>query len=148
MNIEPKELLLKMKEYDFVYDTKIGQVLNKKAEEDKFYVFKMLDLLYKNYDRVRYIDDLSDSVIGKGKWALLFSQKFAMADKRLPIPQVPFHIKIQGKNDLSMKAKHAYLMLIGFFQELEDEICVCLNFKDEENRKFYKKLVKDKSLIK
>lgn len=141
MKVEPRDLLIKMKEFEFVYDTKLGKAFNKNFEEDKYYVFKILDLLHQNFGRVRYVDDLSDSVIGKDKWALLISQKFAMQDKRIPIPQVPFHIKYSGKNDLSLNAKHAYLMLIGFFQELTDEICVSLNFKDEEYRSIYKKLV-------
>lgn len=85
---------------------------------------------------------------GKGKWAVMISQKYAMMDKRVPIPQVPFHFKYDGKNDLSIKAKHAYLMLMGFFQETEDEICVMLNFRDEECRKVYKKLMKEKALTK
>ena len=147
MNIEPKELLIKMKEHDFVYDTTVGKMVNKNYEEDKAYVFKILDLLYENFYRVRFVDDLSESVIGKGKWAVLISQKFAMADKRIPIPQVPFHLKYDGKNDISIKAKHSYFMLIGFFQELDDEICVSLNFKKEEYRNMYKKLVKNQTLV-
>ncbi|MDQ0975901.1 hypothetical protein QFZ31_005779 [Neobacillus niacini] len=126
MSIEPRELLLKMKQYEFVYDTKIGQVMNPKADEDKEYVLKILDLLYKNFDRVRYIDDMGSKYTGKGAWAVMLSQKFALLDKRIPIPQVPFHIKIDGKNDLSIKTKHAYLMLVGFFKESDNEICVCL----------------------
>ena len=149
MSVKHKELLQKMKEYDFIYDTKIGQVISKKrAEEDKEYIFKMLDLLYENYHRVRYVDDLSSSVIGKGAWAIMFSQKFAMMDKRIPIPQVPWHIKIEGKNDLSIRTKHAYYMLIGFFKDTDEEICVALNFKDKENRKIYKALIKDNALTK
>lgn len=146
MSIEPKELLLKMKDFEFVYDTKIGKAVNKKHEEDKKYVFKILDLLYANYDRVRYVDDLSDSVIGKGKWSVLISQKFAVADKRFPIPQVPFNFRCEGKTNMTMKAKHAYYMLIGFFQECEDEICVSLNFRDSENRKVFKNLVKNNKI--
>lgn len=147
MNIEPRELLLKMKEYDFVYDTTVGKMVNKNYEEDKAYVFKILDLLYENFHRVRFVNDLSESVIGKGKWAVLISQKFAMADKRIPLPQVPFHLKYDGKNDISIKSKHSYFMLIGFFQESDDEICVSLNFKNEEYRKIYKKLVKEQALV-
>lgn len=147
MNIEPKELLLKMKEDDFVYDTTVGKMVNKKYEEDKAYVFKILDLLYEKFHRVRFVDDLSERVIGKGKWAVLISQKFAMADKRIPIPQVPFHLKYDGENDIYIKPKHSYFMLIGFFQELDDEICVMLNFKNEEYRKMYKKLVKNHTLV-
>ncbi|MFS0812990.1 hypothetical protein [Peribacillus phoenicis] len=66
MSVEPKELLKKMKEYDFIYDTSFGKVVNKGHEEDKEYIFKILDLLHDNFDRVRYADDLSDTVIGKG----------------------------------------------------------------------------------
>ncbi|PIC65916.1 hypothetical protein CSV78_15215 [Sporosarcina sp. P16a] len=142
MNIESKELLLKMKEYDFVYDTTVGKMVNTNSQEDKAYVFKILDLLYENFHKVRFVDDLSESVIGKGKWAVLISQKFAMVDKRIPIPQVPFHLKYDGKDDISMKAKHSYFLLIGFFQELDDEIYVSLNFKNEEYRRVYKELVK------
>lgn len=142
MSVSPRELLLKMKEEEFVYDTKIGKALNRRHSEDKDYVLKTLDLLHQNFDRVRYIDDLSESKIGKGKWAVMISAKFAMLDKRFPIPQVPFHIKVAGKNELSMNAKQAYLTLIGFFQELNDEICVVLNFKNNEYRTFYKELTK------
>ena len=147
MNIEPKELLLKMKEHDFVYDTKVGKMVNKKYEEDKAYVFKILDLLYENFHRVRFVDDLSESVIGKGKWAVLISQKFAVADKRIPIPTVPFHLQYDGKINISIMAKHSYFMLIGFFQELDDEICVSLNFKNDEYRKIYKKLVENQTFV-
>src|SRR4051812_24616452 len=98
MKLESKELLLKMKECDFVFDSKVGQVLNKNYEEDKKYVLEILDLLYQNLEKVRFVDDLSESVIGKGKWAILISEKFAMMDKRIPIPQVPFHLKFAGKS--------------------------------------------------
>lgn len=89
MVTEPKELLLKMKECEFVFDSKIGQSLNWNYDEDKYYVLKILDLLFENYDRIQYIDDLSSSKIGKKSWALLISEKFAMVDKKSPIPQVP-----------------------------------------------------------
>lgn len=141
MSIEPKELLLKMKESQFVFDTKIGQTLNNNSEDDKKYVVNILDLLYENYSRVRYVDDLSDSKIGKGKWAVLVSEKFAMMDKRIPIPQVPFHIVVDGKNKISMSAKNAYMLLIGFFKETDDEVCVALNFKNREYRKVFKENV-------
>ena len=147
MDIEPKELLLKMKEYDFLYDTAVGKMVNKNHEEDKAYVFKILDLLYENSHRVRFVDDLSESIIGKGKWAVLISQKLALADKRIPIPQVPFHLKYDGKNDIFINARRSYFMLIGFFQELDDEICVYLNFKDDEYRKMYKKVVKSQTYV-
>ncbi|WP_143560965.1 MULTISPECIES: hypothetical protein [Sporosarcina] len=80
-------------------------------------MYKILELLYENFHKVRFVDDLSESVIGKGKWAVLISQKFAMADKRFPIPQVPFHLKYDGKDNIFIKSKHSYFMLIGFFQE-------------------------------
>lgn len=147
MNIEPKELLLKMKEHDFVYDTPVGKMANKNYKEDKAYVFKILDLLYENFHRVIFVEDLSASTIGKGKWAVLISQKFAMVDKRIPIPQVPFNFKYDGKIDISIKAKHSYFMLIGFFKELDHEIYVFLNFKNEEYRKLYKKFVKNQTLV-
>lgn len=143
MSVYSKDLLMKMKEEDFVYDTGIGKALIKNHDQDKQYVLKIIDLLYLNFDRVRYVDDLSSSKIGKGKWAVMISAKFAMMDKRMPIPQVPFHIKIDGHNELSMNAKHAYLMLIGFFQELDDEICVALNFKNTEYRNEFKVLAKE-----
>jgi len=57
------------------------------------------------------------------------------------------YIKYDGKNDISIKTKHSYFMLIGFFQELDDEIYVSLNFKNEEYRKMYKKLVKNQALV-
>jgi hypothetical protein len=148
MTIEPRDLLLRMKEYDFIYDSKVGKVMNKKHEEDKFYLFKILDLLHENFHRVRYVNDMGSKATGKVAWAVMFSQKFAMKDKRIPLPQVPFHFKYDGKNDLSIKAKHAYLMLVGFFHDTENEICVMLNFKDEECRKEYKKLMKEKALTK
>jgi hypothetical protein len=85
MTIEPRELLLKMKQYEFVYDTKIGQVMNPKADEDKEYVLKILDLLYENFDRVRYVDDMGSKYTGKNAWAVMLSQKFAVLDKRMPI---------------------------------------------------------------
>lgn len=147
MSIEPKELLLKMKEHDFIYDTKLGKVMNKNPEEDKYYIFKILDLLYNNFGRVKFTDDTSSSVIGKGKWAILISQKFAMIDKRVPLPQVPFHIKYDGKDSLTLKAKHAYFMLIGLIQETDEEIYVILNFKDEKYREEYKKLIKEAKSI-
>lgn len=143
---EPRELLLKIKEYDFIYDSKLGRAVNKNHEEDKQYVFKLLDLLYENFERVKLVDDLSPSVIGKKRWALLFSQKFAIADKRLPIPQVPFHIRYDGKDDLGLKSKYAYLMMIGFFQETEEDVYVSLNFKDEIYRKQFKEVCLDKEL--
>ena len=46
MNIEPKELLLKMKEHDFIYDAAVGKMVNKNYQEDKAYVFKILDLKF------------------------------------------------------------------------------------------------------
>ena len=143
MTITPKELLLKMKDYDFVYDTTLGKKLNKNYEEDKVYVFKILDLLYENFHRIRFVNDLGKSAIGKGNWAVLVSQKFAMLNKTIPVPQAPFHFQYDGKIDLSIKVKHAYFMLMGFFKESEREIYVCLNFKDKEYRKFYKELLKN-----
>lgn len=148
MNIESKELLLKMKEYDFIFDTKIGKMVNKGYEEDKWYVFKILDLLYENFDRIVYVDDLSESIIGKGKWSILISQKFAIADKRLPIPQVPFYMRYSDKTFTFIRPKHAYLMLIGFFQEMNEKIYVSLNFKEDSYRKEFKQLTKDKELKK
>ncbi|MGN7170840.1 hypothetical protein ACTHSJ_33770 [Paenibacillus cellulositrophicus] len=143
MSVNSKDLLMKMKEEAFVYDTSIGKALNKKHDEDKQYVLKILDLLHLNFDRVKYVEDLSSSNIGRGKWAVMISAKFAMMDKRIPIPQVPFHIKIDGHNELSMNAKSAYFMLIGFFQELDDEIYVFLNFKNNDYRNEFKALVKE-----
>ncbi|WP_261133801.1 hypothetical protein [Bacillus sp. Marseille-Q3570] len=148
MTIEPKELLLRMKECEYLFDSKLGQTINKNYEEDKKHVLKILDLLYQNYERVRYVDDLSDSKIGKKKWGLLISEKFAMMDKRVPIPQVPFHLVAEGKNKVLIKPKHAYLMLQGFFHELEDEICVVLNFKDKECRKVFRENVSYENLAK
>ncbi|PKR82893.1 hypothetical protein [Heyndrickxia camelliae] len=148
MTIEPREFLMNMKEHDFVYDMKkLSAVFNRNHEEDKEYVFKILDLLYENYDRVKYIDDMSEKYTGKDGWAVLISQKFAMADKRIPIPQAPFHIKINGKNDISMKAKIAYMLLIGFLKETDEPIHVSLNFKDEVYRKTYKQYVKENVLV-
>jgi len=144
MNIEPKELLVRMKQYDFIYDSKLGQVVNKFHEEDKEYIFKMLDLLYENYDRVRYIDDMGES---KGRYALLVSQKFALADKRVPIPQVPFSFQYNGKPYAIWRAKIAYYLLIGIMQETDEEICVSLNFKDEKYRKVFKQLTNKKKTI-
>jgi hypothetical protein len=137
MVAEPKELLLKMKECEYVFDTKIGQSLNRNYDEDKYYVLKILDLLFENYDRIQYIDDLSSSKIGKKSWALLISEKFAMMDKRIPIPQVPFHIITEGKNRLTMRPKEGYLLLLGFLKALDDEIHVCLNFKNTELRNIF-----------
>lgn len=111
-------------------------MVNKKYEEDKAYVFKILDLLYENFHRVRFVDDLSESV-----WGVLISQKFAIMDKRIPLPQFPFFLKYDGKQGIFIKPKHSYFMLIGFSQELDDEICVLLNFKNEEYRNMYKKFV-------
>lgn len=146
--LNPKELLVKMKEFDFVYDTKLGKAVNKNAEVDKEYIFKILDLLYDNYERVKFVDDMSSSTVGKTSWGLLLSQKFAMLDKRLPIPQIPFHMRYDGVIfDMSMKAKHAYLMLIGFFQELDEDIYVALNFKDEKYRKYYKAILKNSPVV-
>lgn len=142
MSVNARDLLLKMKEADFVYDTGIGKVVNKNHDQDKQYVLKMLDLLYQNFDRVKYVDDLSSSKIGKDKWAVIISARFAMIDKRIPIPQLPFHIKVDGHNEAFMNARHAYLMLIGFFQELDDEIYVCLNFRNTECRNAFKALTK------
>ncbi|WP_207118050.1 hypothetical protein [Peribacillus simplex] len=144
MNVEPKELLMKMKEYDFIYDTSIGKVVNKEHEEDKEYVFKILDLLYENFDRVRYADDLSDTVIGKKKWTILISQKFAMMDKRIPVPQVPLHMTYDRSLRGAFRGKQAYLMLVGVLKETEEEIYVSLNFKDEEYRKVFKKIAEYK----
>ncbi|MFU2014770.1 hypothetical protein ACM6Q7_06785 [Peribacillus butanolivorans] len=146
MSVDTRDLLLKMKEHDFVYDSKIGKMVNKNHEEDKDYVFKILDLLYKNFHRVKYVDDLSPSVIGKNKWGILISQKYAVMDKRFPLPQVPFSIQYDGLMGSLFRGKPAYLMLIGFLQETEEEIYVSLNFKDEEYRKIYKKLSKDNEL--
>ena len=137
MVTEPKELLLKMKECEYVFDTKIGKSLNRNYDEDKYYVLKILDLLYENYDRIQYIDDLSSSMIGKKSWALLISEKFAMMDKRIPIPQVPFHIIAEGKNRLTMRPKEGYLLLSGFFKALDDEIHVFLNFKNSDLRNIF-----------
>lgn len=138
MSIDPKELLLKMKKCEFVFDTTVGKALNKNHEEDKRYVLKILDLLHENRDRVKYVDDLSSSKLEEPKWAVLISEKLAMLDKRVPIPQVPFHIVVDGKNKLTMRSKNAYLLLVGFFQELEDDIQVCLNFRNAEYRKVFR----------
>ncbi|MEJ9230812.1 hypothetical protein LAV79_15245 [Peribacillus butanolivorans] len=92
MSVDSSELLLKMKEHDFIYDSKIGKMVNKNHEEDKDYVFKILDLLYKNFHRVKYVDDLSPSI----KWGILISQKYAVMDKRIPLPQVPLSIQYDG----------------------------------------------------
>lgn len=146
MSVDSRALLLKMKEHDFFYDSKIGRVINKNHEEDKDYVFKILDLLYKNFHRVKYVDDLSPSIIGKNKWGILISQKYAVMDKRFPLPQVPLSIQYDGLFGSLFKGKPAYLMLIGLLQESEEEIYVALNFKDEENRKIFKKLSIDKEL--
>lgn len=138
---EAKELLLKMKKVEFIYDTKLGKLLNKNHQQDKDYVLKILDLLYQNYDRVKYVDDLSDSVIGKGNWALLISEKFAMMNKLIPVPQLPFHVKIAGRNDAFINSKYTYYMLIGFFKDTDNEIYVSLNFRNKEHRKAFKALI-------
>ncbi len=143
-----KELLLRMKEREFVFDTKIGQKLNKNFEEDKFYILKILDLLHENFDKVKFVDDLSSSVIGKKKWAVMVSEKFAMMDKRIPIPQVPFHIVVEGRNETSMKAKHAFYMLKGYLEEENEAIYVALNFRHPEYRKLYKELIKGEKIEK
>lgn len=145
MTITAQELLLKMQGKDFIFDTAIGKMVNKKYQEDKDYVIKILSLLYTHFERVVYVDDLSDSITGKGKWAMLISEKYAIADKRLPLPQVPFHMRYE-KTISFIRPKYAYLMLIGFFQELDEEIYVSLNFKDEALRKEFKQLAKDKEL--
>lgn len=147
MTIEPKQFLSRMKEHEFIYDTKLGKVVNKQSEQDKEYVFKTLDLLEANFDRVRYVDDLSDKVIGKNNWAVLISQKYAMMDKRMPIPQVPFHLKFNGKNSFALRNREAYYMLVGFLQESNEEICVSLNFRDEECRKEWKALIKETARV-
>jgi hypothetical protein len=107
-----------------------------------------LDLLYHNFERIRYIDDLSSSKIGKDKWAVMISEKFAKMDKRIPIPQVPFHIKIDEKDEIFMNAKHTDLMLIGLFQELDEELYVALNFKNNEFRKMFKHKTQNQELVK
>ncbi|MGE7219629.1 hypothetical protein ACQKJC_24645 [Priestia koreensis] len=75
-----------MKACEFVLDMSLGQVLNENAGENKEYVVKILDLLYEHFDRVRYVNDLSASVTGKNGWSVMVSEKFAMMDKRVPIP--------------------------------------------------------------
>ena len=126
-----------MKRCEFVFDTKVGQTFNRNYDEDKKYVLKILDLLYENYERIRYVDDLSNSKTGKKKWAVLISEKFARMDKRVPIPQVPFNFEVDGKNMFTMKPKHAFLMLVGFFEMLDEEIFVALNFKDKYYREIF-----------
>ncbi|AZV43658.1 hypothetical protein BAOM_3049 [Peribacillus asahii] len=149
MTIDPRELLLKMKEYDFIYDTKLGKIMNKKSEEDKYFIFKILDLLYDNFDRVKYTDDLSESVIGKEKWGILISQKFAISDKRMPIPQVPFNLLYSSKLiSMSLSARQGYYTLVGLLLETDEDIYVMLNFRDEKYRKEYKRLTKEKKKVK
>jgi hypothetical protein len=142
--INDKELLMKMKESELIFDTKIGQMVNKGHQEDKEYVCKILDLLYENFDRVVYVDDRSDTIIGKDKWSMMVSQKYALVEKHIPLPTFPFHLTYDGKLLKFIKPKFAYLMLIGFFKELDEDIYVSLNFKDEELRRKFKLYCKDK----
>lgn len=144
MIVEAKELLMKMKESELIFDTKIGKMVNKGHQGDKEHVCKILDLLYENFDRVVYVDDRSDTIIGKDKWSLMVSQKYALVENYIPLPTFPFHLTYDGNLLKFIKPKHAYLMLIGFFKELDEDIYVSLNFKDEELRKKFKLYCKDK----
>lgn len=146
--INDKELLMKMKESEFIFDTKIGKMVNKEYQEDKEYVCKILDLLYENFDRVVYVDDRSDTIIGKGKWSLMVSQKYAMVEKHIPLPTFPFHMSYNGKNFTFIRPKYAFLMLIGFFKELDENIYVSLSFKEDEFRRKFKMFCKDKEELK
>ncbi len=107
-----------------------------------------MDLLYEHFDRVRYVDDLSASVTGKNGWSVMISEKFAMMDKRVPIPQVPFHIKVDGKNKMTMNPKESYELLERFLQESDDQINVFLNFRQNHLRETYVNYVERKKVSK
>lgn len=134
MSEEGKALLLAMKEREFIYDTKIGQFLNRKHEIYKAAVLELLDILYENADRVEFINDLSYE---KG-CALLISEKMAMMDARIPLPQVPFHIKMGGKW-LGCSPCDAYFALKDYLENEDGPVRVFLNFKDKETKEVYAK---------
>jgi hypothetical protein len=137
-----KELLLRMKKCELIYDTKLGEFFNKNCDPDKRAVLDILDLLYENFDKVKFTRDLSPSVIGKKSWGVMVSEKLAMMDKIIPLPQVPFHIIVEGKNFRVHSPCEAYFVLKEFLENEDESIYVFLNFKQKELKRMF-----DSSLV-
>jgi hypothetical protein len=131
-----RELLREMQECEFVYDTKIGKFFNRQHEIYKTATIEILELLYQNFERVRYVDDLSY----RKECSLMFSEKFAMMDKRIPLPQVPFHLMMGGKNKF-LGPCDAYFIVRDYLKNNEGPVNVFLNFRNKRLQEVYKQFL-------